>query len=275
MTSGPEPFEAAEPGLWPLLRGLRQEFSNWFVLGPLGWVALPSRCPPRGGIARLAGRRVTVKLRCGYRAECRLDEVFPFVEVFALGAYDLPTLRWSTVRTIVDVGANVGAATLWFARQSPEATIVSVEPDAAVRSVLGRNVKANRLEDRVTIVAAAVAERSGTVELGRIGPSVARTVHDVRRGGTEVVRALSLEELLEQCKLTEVDVLKLDCEGAEFDVLLTSDPSTLRRSRFMVGEYHAARRTDLNNLVDCLEAAGFATSTSGGNPIGLFHAARR
>jgi len=262
------------PSVRRLLSGLYSEFANWYVLGPLGWVVLPSRCPPKGGIPSVAGKRLIVKTRSGYQAESGIDEFFGFFEVFALGVYDVPDLNWSEVRTIVDVGANVGAATLWFARRAPHAIIVAVEPASKVRSILNGNIRANRLEGRVEVLAAALAGRTGLVEFDQPRSSVAARIVRNGSGKTERVRAVSLEDLLDGCGLAEVDLLKLDCEGAEFDALLSSDARVLRRNRVIVGEYHSASRAELEQLIARLNEAGFATSSSDHDSVGLFEAVR-
>jgi FkbM family methyltransferase len=264
----------AAPSPRLLLLGLRREFANWYVLGPVSWVVLPSRCPPRDGIASLAGRKIAVEIRGGYRAECRIDEFFPFVEVFALRDYEVPQVDWTSLRTIVDVGANVGAATLWFARKAPQARIISVEPSPKVVPALRRNIHSNQLGDRIQIVAAALAGRTGTVTLNEGGHSVSATTALPMSGNSGTVHALSLDDLLEEHGVDEVDVLKLDCEGAEFDILHSSDDRLLRRHRFIVGEYHAEKRAELEGLVSRLEAARFSVSLSGGESLGLFRAVR-
>jgi FkbM family methyltransferase len=257
-----------------LLRGLRKEFANWYVLGPISWIALPSRCPPRSGIASIARRTIAVEIRGGYRAECRVDEFFSFVEVFVLRDYEVPHVDWASFNTIVDVGANVGAATLWFARKAPQAAIISVEPSRKVVPALRRNIHANRLDDRVQIVAAALADHTGTATLNEDGPSVFGTTAVSMSGTSEYVPAVSLQDLLEQHGLDEVDFLKLDCEGAEFDILHAADDRLLRRHRFIVGEYHAARRADVDGLLSRLEAARFRVSSTPDASLGLFQAVR-
>jgi FkbM family methyltransferase len=262
------------PSTRRLLDGLRKEFVNWYVLGPLAWVVLPSRCPPKRGIAALAGRTVTVKTRGGYLATCRINEFFSFVEVFIFREYDVPGIEWSRLRTIIDVGANVGAATLWFAQRAPQSRIVAVEPASSVTPLLARNIRANGLGGRVRLIGAALAEHSGSVDIHQTGSSVFGTVGPVGCDDGERVRALTLEELLDRYELREVDVLKLDCEGAEFGILLRSDEQTLRRNRVIVGEYHSPSRQDLNGLLARLEDAGFTTTSRGGDTLGLFRAVR-
>ena len=273
MTAWTEVTPAA-PSPRRLLLGLRREFANWYVLGPVSWVVLPSRCPPRGGVKSLARRHVTVAVRGGYRAECRIDEFFSFVEVFVLREYEIAGVPWTSVRTIVDVGANVGAATLWFAQKAPESTIIAVEPSSEAARLLTRNVRVNRLDGRVRVAAVALADRAKEVALRQVGSSVFGKTTERESTPGERVAALSLGDLLEQHGLDEVDVLKLDCEGAEFDILHSSDDRLLRRHRFIVGEYHAEKRAELEGLLSRLEAARFSVSSSGGESLGLFRAVR-
>jgi FkbM family methyltransferase len=262
------------PSIRGLLDGFRKEFLNWYVLGPLTWMVLPSRCPPKQGIRLLAKKTVTVKIRGGYQATCRIDEFFSFVEVYILQEYDVPEVAWTTLQTIVDIGANVGAATLWFAERSPHARIVAVEPASNAKRLLARNIERNGLDARVRAVAVALAAHSGDVDIQESGSSVFGTIAPVSGIGVERVTALTLEDLLDRCELEEVDLLKLDCEGAEFDIVLGSDDRTLRRNRVIVGEYHSQSRDRLNGLLSRLADAGFTTTSRGGETLGLFHAVR-
>jgi FkbM family methyltransferase len=220
--------------------------------------------------------RVVVRLRGGGLAVCRLDEFYSFVEVFVFRQYDLAAeVPWESVRAIVDVGANVGAATLWFARQSPRATIIAVEPASEVVSRLRWNLRANHLEDRVSVVEAALTNRTGEVYLEVPRRSVFSRVSSDRGVHGEAVRSLTLQHVMKRFQLREIDVLKLDCEGSEFEILLSSDSATLRRVRFIVGEYHSASRIEVDALMGHLAEAQFDCSTAGDGPIGLFHAVRQ
>ena len=63
---------------------------------------------------------------------------------------------------IVDAGANVGAATLWFSRQYPQATIIAVEPDAASARICRRNIAAL---SNVRLVEAGIGATAGKINL--------------------------------------------------------------------------------------------------------------
>ncbi len=139
-------------------------------------------------------------------------------------------------RTIVDLGANIGVATAWFRARYPNARIVAVEPDPASFAKLERNLGD---DPAVTLVHAAVARESGEVLLFRPpGYSVASSLSDAQSdaGASTQVRACTLDELCADQGLEQLDLLKLDVEGAELDAL--EGLSRLDNVETMVGEAH-------------------------------------
>ena len=77
---------------------------------------------------------------------------------------------------------------------------------------------------------------------------------------------MTLDDLVQNAGLERIDLLKMDIEGAEYPVLLSTAPETLARVRCLVLEYHefeaAAWRPAM--LVEHLQAQGFETAVEGG-----------
>jgi FkbM family methyltransferase len=263
-----------QPALRYTLRGLRRVFRNWYILAPLAGVILPSRFPPRAGIRRLASRIVRVKFRSGSTVRCRVSEFWPFVEIFANEEYESDRIPWQSLRSVIDVGANVGAAALWFARRAPEARIVAVEPDHSALSLLAANVSAEGLSGRVEILPVAVTGERGQVFLNRTSGFSLLTRTSRQRGlDTPPVSSLTLTDLLERAELFQLDLLKLDCEGAEFEIIMKTPRKVLRRIMFIVGEYHGFAG-DPEELGGFLTSAGFMFRRRGGSNVGIFEASR-
>lgn len=260
------------PSFRSLIAGLRSQFENWVTLGALAWIALPSRCPPRAGLPRLGRLSVEVRLRNHFRASCRLDEFAGFLDAWVYREYDVPGLRWHELRTVVDVGANVGAATLWFASRAPKARIVAVEPSPAVIPSLVRNVEAAGLSQRVDVVPVALGATSGTGYLVPSPSSITATVGASRTG--HPVPVVSLRQLLDQAGIDELDLLKLDCEGAELEILRSSETAVLPSVRVVVGEFHPTTRHKRDDLQEVLMRSGFDCQFIGGHDFGLFAAVR-
>lgn len=121
--------------------------------------------------------------------------------------------------TILDLGANIGLASAWFRAHYPAARIVAVEPDPETFAKLERNLGTDHA---VTLVRVAVGRESGEVDLFRpAGYSVASSVSEAHAdaGLSARVRVCTIDELCSQHGLGQLDLLKLDVEGAELDAI--------------------------------------------------------
>jgi FkbM family methyltransferase len=142
------------------------------------------------------------------------------------------------VESVVDCGANVGYASCWYLSRFPLARVVAVEPDPCNLEVLRMNLAG--YPGRSVVVPAAVWARDGSVTLAR---------HTGRRGEwarrveaalvhTGDVRAICMRTLLDEVGAPNVDVLKVDIEGAEELVFASGDVSWLRLVRVLAIELH-------------------------------------
>ena len=94
-------------------------------------------------------------------------DFFVLHEVFGSGCYDLP-FSSSNLRTVVDLGANVGLTTLYLASKAPEARFICVEPAPGNADLLRRNVAP---VSQAVVVQAAVTKESGTVAFDDTRPA--------------------------------------------------------------------------------------------------------
>lgn len=118
---------------------------------------------------------------------------------------------------IVDLGANVGAASIWFAKHYPEAQIVAVEPDPDNAAICRRNVADL---SRVEVVEAAVGATPGRVRLLRqAGPDADWGVQTIRDDASaEATRVVTVSELVEADPRRALFIAKIDIEGFESDL---------------------------------------------------------
>ncbi len=147
---------------------------------------------------------------------------------------------WKACKTIVDIGANIGTFTTFAAYKSPHASIVSVEPEPDNLKMLERNVYANDLNDRVAVVPAAVGGNDGSVTLHITEKSSGghSLFHHYGKTRDVEVAMTTLKTLFQKHAIRQVDFLKLDCEGGEYDGLYSLPEEDLAKIRFMAVEYH-------------------------------------
>jgi FkbM family methyltransferase len=145
------------------------------------------------------------------------------------------------VKRVIDFGSNIGASLIYIAHKFPSATILAVESHPACLEMLRLNVE--QFGDRVQIVPVAVCEKSGEVVLYPNGEHWSASLSH-RRGCEEgiCVPCESFGDIVKRFGSEDIDFVKCDIEGAEFEVF--SSQETKRISRLVV-EVHPsiAKRT--------------------------------
>lgn len=173
--------------------------------------------------------------------------------------------------TIVDVGANVGCFSLALLAKLDCARIFAYEPLPSNFEALKENVRRNpHIADQIEIFdKAIVGKPRGMVTMFHDGDRehspVASLVDNFMGLSTSRTKVASstLAEVYEDIRSERVDLLKLDCEGAEFDILFNTDPEILMKTDRLVLEVHTvpAIRHSFDELMDFIESAGFSTAS--------------
>lgn len=155
--------------------------------------------------------------------------------------------------TIVDVGANLGVFSLSIKALYPDATVIGVEPLPENHAYFQRNLELNpQLGTSVVAVKAAVAGTSGMLRLHSPGgddfPTDATLLNPAAVGGRSFdVEARTLADILSDHGIPRISFLKLDCEGAEFEILYRAERETLERVAMLAVEVHESGGTDQNS----------------------------
>jgi FkbM family methyltransferase len=161
------------------------------------------------------------------------SELIALADVLCHEQYSLPN-RLSP-RTIVDLGSNIGGSVLYFACRYPAARIYGVEPDPATFRKLQANVVA--LEN-VEVLPLAVGDRDGDAEFFPNPHTWASSLKSTFATGPGItVQVRTLDTLLDEIGLDQVDLVKLDIEGSEHDVL-RAFRGLPTRAGALIGEMH-------------------------------------
>lgn len=160
---------------------------------------------------------------------------------------------------ILDCGANIGFGVLNYKRQFPEARIIAFEPDPLFAPLLRRNLQRNGAGD-VEVVEAAAWIRNGRADWYSEGIDGSKIVE----GGTASPNVVSVQTVdLGDYLGGPVDLLKLDIEGAEYQVV-SHLADRLSQVRNVLVECHLDQTTlvPFGELLGMLAAAGFKVSVN-------------
>jgi FkbM family methyltransferase len=153
---------------------------------------------------------------------------------------------------IIDAGANIGLATIYFKHLYPRSQVVAFEADPGIFQVLSKNVSQLNLQG-VELVNCALWRSSGTMQFWSEGSYGGRLASKGDSPNTEV-RAVPLGDYISR----PVQFLKMDIEGAEIDVLEECAGKLHFVERLFL-EYHsfADQPQRIETLFQILAAAGF------------------
>jgi FkbM family methyltransferase len=194
----------------------------------------------RSGIDRVSlqvgSDEVTVALRR------HTDDAGVLMQVFHYGEYDTNLIDWRSVRTVVDAGANIGLSSVLFGRRAPGARILAIEPEPTNLELLRQNLlELNGLDAQILPAALWPERQELTLQIRDASVS-----HSVLAGGAEAApRGLAVDTvtpamLLDCLQGADIDLFKIDIEGAERDIF--THPSLgqwIRSVRYLLIECHS------------------------------------
>ena len=140
-------------------------------------------------------------------------------------------------RVVADIGAFVGDSAIYFALRGTR-RIYAIEPHPGAYTEMLENIKLNNMEDKIIPMNLALGSVPGRIKIPNVDISTTGgTYHGLRSDGDVEVPMITLEQVMRDYGV-EPDILKMDCEGCEFDVIL-NDYEHVRLFRELVFEYHS------------------------------------
>ena len=164
--------------------------------------------------------------------------------------YSLPPeakIRPEDVRVVLDIGANIGIAALYFSSLFPNATIHSFEPDPGNCAVLKANADAS---GRIRVHGFALGAEDGELTLYDSDDPANLGGFSSHGLGVDPARSKKVPvrhagRALAELGITRADVVKIDTEGAECEIVTAMDRALLGSVRVMMGELHGRRDFEL------------------------------
>lgn len=199
---------------------------------------------------RLDGAVISYRLNRGDLQSIR--EVW-FEETYRVPFGELPS-------SVLDLGANIGLASIWLARQY-DCEVIAVEPEPANADLARRNYALNGV--RGAVVEAAIGPRDETLPFAIDRASNLGSLRAAAEGRAVVdVVVRTPQSVMQEFGLDSIDLCKLDIEGGEQALLLEGDATWLRSVRGVLAELHHGL-IDGPKVVAAVEAQGLRFHPAG------------
>ena len=164
-------------------------------------------------------------------------------------------------KVIIDLGATVGVLSIYIASLNRQMKVYAFEPAPNNYVRLVNNVKQNGLSARIYTFREACAKEVGKRHLSLSSDHRVHSIVKGRSGKFLNVQSSSLKEMFVKNKIANCDLLKLDVEGAEYEILYSLAPAVFSKIKYISMEYHNLDKKGKKNgifLQKYLEDQGFS-----------------
>jgi FkbM family methyltransferase len=203
---------------------LRIDRNNVMSIIPTGYKAevngikLDIEDDPKGGVAKIIMREIETN-------------------------YQLDEIDFQPDDVVLDIGAHVGIVSIYLAKKFPGIKVYAYEPSKENFARLLRNLSANGVQN---VLASNRAITSDGRELTISGNPASNTggmsAFTTPNGHSQTVSSWTLTDIFGESQFDRVKLLKIDCEGSEFEILKSADARLLNRIEHLRGEFHTNQR---------------------------------
>ncbi len=184
-------------------------------------------------------------------------------------------------KIVVDIGANIGDCAIYFALKGAK-HVYAFEPYPYSYKIAKKNIIINNLENKITILNVGVGGKKKEIKIDETYENCGRSdLKEFKKG--KIIQITTLKDIVNRFNIKQDAGLKIDCEGCEYETIISSDEATLKKFNKIIIEYHYGYK----NLVNKLKNIGFKVNYTfpiyGFNPyaenknmyVGLIYAKKR
>lgn len=178
------------------------------------------------------------------------SDILVFIEIFIDEIYNFDTTD-SCINIIIDAGANIGLTSLYYTFKYPQATIYSIEPESNNFNLLCKNVS---IYPNIIPLNLALTDEDKTVSINestsgdwgfKLGSLSEKTIIK------NEVKGVSVTSLMLNHNIKNIDIFKMDIEGAEIYVF-NGNTSFLDNTKYMIVELHPEINGSTQSFINCI-----------------------
>lgn len=147
---------------------------------------------------------------------------------------------------IIDIGAHCGYFALYYSYIFPDSKMLCFEPVKNNFMLLLENLEINK-KDNIKPFNLAVTNSSKDMKIFLKEDDAAHNLYE-KSNMFEHIKTISLKEIIDHNEIKKCDLLKLDCEGAEYDILNSLPDEYFNKIQRIILEYHIRNKIEFENL---------------------------
>lgn len=237
----------------PLGRKLRYYYQAWqLILQLRNWWVIPGMY-----LGLIAKTTAILNTGAKFRVGHHLD-FLTIKEIYLDNEYGLGT----KAKFILDIGANIGTFSTLASQLCPFARILAYEPAPLTFQILKYNLRMNSCRN-VSAFKLGLGAKAGRVSFFANPATGLSSMINTRKNNNKKtsIKVMTLAQIFEQQRITRCDFAKIDCEGAEYDIILKTPGNVLKKITQIALEYHDGllANHDHRLLLERLKSLGYKT----------------
>jgi FkbM family methyltransferase len=186
-------------------------------------------------------------------------------EIFSKRVYDNQFPK-SPNPIIIDIGGHYGFFSIYATlKTQKKAKIWCLEPSSASFEILKKNIHVNKFNNVILLNIGLSGKTSvRSLNLGRPQNHSLYDNYIQDLETIELVQTISLDDFIIEHNIENIDFMKVDCEGSEYEIFINASIMNLKKIKVISMELHDMRHCGLDHweMIAHLESSGFKTNTS-------------
>lgn len=173
--------------------------------------------------------------------------------------YKLNDIDFKPNDIVIDIGSNVGIVSIYLAKKYPFLKIYSFEPVKCNYDNFLENIKLNKIPDGIINVENKAITKDGRdvkMFFDRLNSGCSSIFRNTNSNSDEVldkVYSITLDEIIKKYNINTIKLLKIDCEGSEYEIIENTKEENLKKILHFRGEFHEDKNQIIGNAAKLKE----------------------
>ena len=172
--------------------------------------------------------------------------------------YNFDSIDFKDGDVVIDIGGNIGMVSIYLAKKYPFLKIYAFEPVKQNYENFLKNIELNNInKDIIKVFNLAITkDRRDVILTSPFNNSGASNIYNNFRGSCNIIsnndisiKSITFDDIFSNNNISKCKLLKIDCEGAEYEILYSANVENLKNCEYMRAEFHGKKykQKDLYN----------------------------